>query len=43
MKKEQLVEFVNRLKKAGVNISITKPRSKINFQLGKGDEVTSTN
>lgn len=43
MKREQLVEMVNRLKKAGVKVSITKPRSKINLQLGKSDELTSAN
>jgi hypothetical protein len=40
--KKQLVDLVNRLKKAGINVSFTKPRSKMLLALPQNKRLSST-
>ncbi|WP_302053217.1 hypothetical protein [Bacillus sp. FJAT-29790] len=42
MAKKQLVELVNRLKKAGINVSFTKPRSKMLIAFPQNKRLSST-
>ncbi|MBP2239763.1 hypothetical protein J2Z40_000316 [Cytobacillus eiseniae] len=42
MAKKQLVELVNRLKQAGINVSFTKPRSKMIITLPQSKRLTTT-
>ncbi|WP_313799320.1 hypothetical protein [Cytobacillus sp.] len=42
MAKKQLVELVTRLKKAGINVSFTKPRSKMLISLPQNKRLTTT-
>ena len=41
MAKEELIELVNRLKKAGIKISFTKPKSHYIFLLEKEEKLSS--
>ncbi|WP_260630955.1 hypothetical protein [Bacillus sp. S/N-304-OC-R1] len=42
MAKKQLVDLVNRLKKAGINVSFTKPRSKMIIAFPQNKRLSST-
>ncbi|WP_275950861.1 hypothetical protein [Cytobacillus citreus] len=42
MAKKQLVELVNRLKKAGINVSFTKPRSKMLIAFPQNKSLSSS-
>lgn len=41
MAKKHLVDLVTRLKKSGIKISFTKPRSKFSVQIPKRNQLTS--
>jgi hypothetical protein len=43
MASKQIIELVNRLKKSGIQISFTKPRSKISLYIQENSTITNEN